>query len=430
MQPRGSRGPPSIYSHSQHLQDPSALRYFTNLKAIPQGVWLLGLVSLFMDLSSEMIHSLLPVFMVSVLGTSVLFVGLIEGIAEAAALIVKIFSGVLSDYLQKRKLLTVVGYGLSACTKPIFALATSINLVMLARFTDRVGKGIRGAPRDALLADITPADLRGAGYGLRQSLDTVGAFAGPLLAIALMALFADDIRTVFWFAMIPAFIAVFILIIGVREPPSARSCSNSISHQARTPIKLADLKQLTTGYWIAVLVGSTLTLARFSEAFLVLRAEHAGLALTWLPLVLIVMNTVYALVAYPAGYLSDRYNRYVVIGTGFFALIVADGILAASSNLGLVLVAVACWGLHMGLTQGVLSALIADTTPVLLRGSAFGLFNLISGIMLLFASLLAGWLWERYNAAAPFYAGSLIATSALLGLIWLAHYRRPHRTLR
>ena len=383
--------------------------------AIPAGVWALGFVSLFMDISSEMIHGLLPVFLVSVLGASTLFVGLIEGIAAAAALFTKVFSGALSDYLGKRKALVGIGYALAALTKPVFAVAPSVGWVMAARLTDRVGKGIRGAPRDAWLADITPARVRGASYGLRQSLDTVGAFAGPLLAILLMALFADDIRTVFWFAVIPAVIAVTLLWFGLKEPERAKP----IDTQRRIPIRRADLTLLGPTYWFTVLVGGVLTLARFSEAFLVLRAEDVGLSLTLVPLVLVVMNIAYAAVSYPAGRLSDRIGRHGLLASGFVILVVADLILAAASDVGWVMIGVMLWGLHMGLTHGILAAMVADTSPKKLRGTAFGIFNLVSGVALLLASLLAGWLWGQYGAPATFYAGATVAAVALPGLLAL-----------
>jgi MFS family permease len=379
------------------------------------GVWGLGFVSLFMDISSEMIHSLLPVFLVSALGASTLFVGLIEGIAAAAALITKVFSGVLSDYLGRRKVLVGIGYALAALTKPVFAIAPSVGWVMAARLTDRVGKGIRGAPRDAWLSDITPARVRGASYGLRQSLDTVGAFVGPLLAILLMTLFANNIRTVFWFAVIPAVIAVVILWVGVKEPEQAKPTE---AHR-RMPIQRADLALLGGAYWGTVLVGGILTLARFSEAFLVLRAVDVGLSLTLVPVVLVVMNIAYAAVSYPAGRLSDRIGRHSLLASGFIVLAVADLVLATASSVGWVMIGVMLWGLHMGLTHGVLAALVADQSPARLRGTAFGIFNLISGIALLLASLLAGWLWGRYGAPVTFYAGAIVSVIALPGLLAL-----------
>src|SRR5512140_2621611 len=187
--------------------------------AIPRGIWMLGFVSLFMDVSSELIHGLLPVFMVSSLGASAFAVGVVEGVAESTALIVKVFSGVLSDYLGKRKALAVIGYGLGALSKPLFALALTVNWVLAARFMDRIGKGIRGAPRDALIADLTPAEIRGAAFGLRQSLDTIGAFAGPLLAMALMLAWNDDFRAVFWVAVVPALLSFALVAFAVRERP-------------------------------------------------------------------------------------------------------------------------------------------------------------------------------------------------------------------
>jgi MFS family permease len=374
---------------------------------LPAGIWALGFVSLLMDISSELIHSLLPVFLVTVLGTSVLVVGLIEGAAEATALIVKVFSGALSDYWGRRKPLAVLGYGLGAISKPLFALATTSGLVLTARLIDRVGKGIRGAPRDALVADIAPQALRGAAFGLRQSLDTVGAFLGPLLAIGLMLLWADDFRAVFWVAVIPAFACVALLLFGVHEPerpPSARRVN---------PIQRANLRRLGPAYWWVVGAGAVFTLARFSEAFLVLRAQQGGLALAWTPLVLIAMNLVYAAGAYPFGKLSDRMSHRALLAWGLAVLIASD-LLLASANQGPVLWAgIALWGLHMAMTQGLLATMVADTAPADLRGTAFGFFNLVSGVALLVASVLAGLLWDRWGAPVTFIGGAVLAAVAL-----------------
>lgn len=386
----------------------------TGLRAIPKSIWALGFVSLFMDTSSELIHSLLPVFLVTVLGASVFSVGLIEGIAEATASITKIFSGTLSDYLGKRKLLTVIGYGLAAVTKPLFPLAGSAGWVFTARFIDRIGKGIRGAPRDALIGDIAPPHLRGACYGLRQSLDTVGAFAGPLLAVAFMFLLANDIRAVFWIAVIPAFISVAILIFAVKEPETARS-----EGEGRSPIRFRDLSQIGAAYWWLVTVGGVLTLARFSEAFLVLRAENVGLSIALVPMVFVVMNAVYAFTAYPAGSLSDRMDRRFILAAGFALLIAADVVLAMASGIGMVMAGVVLWGLHMGLTQGLLAAMVADTTPAKIRGTAFGIFNLVTGLALLGGNLLAGLLWDTYGPSGTFFMGAGITAVALAGLVTL-----------
>ena len=388
----------------------------TGLRAMPRGVWALGFVSMFMDISSEMIHGLLPVFLVTVLGASTEMVGLIEGVGEATASISKLFSGWLSDRLGRRKALTIVGYGLGALSKPLFALAPAASFVLAARFSDRIGKGIRGAPRDALVGDMVPAGLRGAAYGLRQALDTVGAFAGPLLAIALMALLHDNFRLIFWIALIPGLISVLVLVMGVREPP----------HQAaakETPVKVSDLKTIGSAYWIVVGVGAVLTLARFSEAFLILRAQNAGLSLALAPLVLVIMNIVYALSAYPLGALSDRIDRKKMLALGFATLIAADIILATAPNLAIVVIGVALWGLHMGMTQGLLSALVADEAPANLRASAFGVFNFASGVALLLASLIAGFLWEQIGPSATFIAG---AAFTALGLCVLFLTRRAN----
>ena len=368
---------------------------------------MLGFVSLLMDVSSELIHSLLPVFMVSSLGASMLVVGVVEGFAEATALIVKLFSGVLSDRLGHRKPLAVAGYGLGAISKPLFALALSVHWVFAARFIDRIGKGIRGAPRDALIADLTPPQIRGAAYGLRQSLDTVGAFLGPLSAVALMLMWAGDFRTVFWFAVIPAVLAVLVLIFGVREPRSA-------AHAIRPlPLSRQLLRELGAPCWWVIGAGVILTLARFSEAFLILRAQRLGLADAFTPFVLVVMNVVFAMAAYPAGRLADRMQRRTLLAAGVGVLIVADLWLAFAQGLVGVATGVALWGLHMGLTQGLLAAMLADTAPVHLRATAFGAFSLGCGLAMLLASVLAGLLWDWSGPAAAFSAGAVFSVLAL-----------------
>jgi MFS family permease len=377
-------------------------------RSIPAGVWTLGFVSLLMDTSSELIHSLLPMFLVTVLGASTLAVGIIEGIAEATALITKLFSGYLSDYFRNRKVLTVAGYGLAAITKPMFPLASSVALVIVARFVDRVGKGIRGAPRDALIADIAPSDARGVAYGLRQTLDTVGAVAGPVLAIGAMLWLADNFRTVFWFAAIPAFAAVGLLIIGVKEPESSAPIAED-----EPRVTFSDARRLPAAYWWIVGVAAVMTLARFSEAFLVLRAHDVGTAIAWVPLVMALMSIVYAIVAYPAGVYVDRGRQSGLLQLGLVALILADIVLANAHSTGVVLTGSALWGVHMGLTQGVFSALVAATAPSDLRGTAFGIFNLVSGAALLVASVLAGWLWEAFGPALTFYVGAVFS-----GLSW------------
>lgn len=379
---------------------------------LPRGVIALGLVSLFMDLSSEMIHSLLPVFLVTVLGASAMSVGVIEGIAEATAAIAKIFSGVLSDWIGRRKPLVLLGYGLAALTKPLFPLATGIGAVLTARFLDRIGKGIRGAPRDALIADITSPASRGMAYGLRQSMDTVGAFAGPLLAVVLMARTHDNFRLVFWVAVVPAIICVLLIVFGVEEPESNRPVD-----KARFPISRANLQRLPASFWWVVSCGSVLTLARFSEAFLLLRAENIGLAPTWVPMILIVMNVVYAASAYPFGKRSDNGDRRTLLAWGIVFLIAADLVLAVSSTIWMVGVGAALWGLHMGATQGLLSVLVAHATPADLRGTAFGVFNLASGISLLTASVIAGSLWTMLGPSLTFYSGAAFSCAALVGLL-------------
>lgn len=372
---------------------------------------MLGFVSLLMDISSEMIHSLLPMFMVGTLGASALLVGVIEGIAEATALIVKVFSGALSDYLGKRKGLAVFGYALGALTKPLFALSSSLGLVLAARLLDRVGKGMRGAPRDALVADIAPPELRGAAFGLRQSLDTVGAFLGPLLAVGLMLLWADDFRAVFWVAVVPGILAVVLLVFGIREP------AQSHERKRQIPIRRADLQRLGERYWWVVGLGAVFTLARFSEAFLVLRAQQTGIAVALVPLVMVAMNVVYSFTAYPFGKLSDRFSHRALLAWGLVVLVFADLLLAAGSHWSVMLAGVALWGVHMGMTQGLLATMVADTAPADLRGTAFGMFNLVSGVSMLVASAVAGLVWDQLGASFTFYMGAIFSGLALLGLI-------------
>ena len=387
------------------------------LRLIPRGIWVLGGVSLLMDVSSEMIHSLLPLFMATALGASALTIGLIEGLAESTALIVRIFSGTLSDYLGKRKGLAVLGYGLGALSKPLFALSSGLGLLTTARLLDRVGKGIRGAPRDALVADIAPPEIRGAAFGLRQSLDTVGAFLGPLLGVGLMLLWADNFRLVFWVAAIPGVMAVALLVFGLHEPASPRAGVR------RNPIRRENLKRLDAAYWWVVALGAIFALARFSEAFLVLRAYDAGIPTAWVPLVIVAMNIVYALAAYPFGKLSDRIPHTRLLAWGLVVLIAADLVLAVSHHWSGVVLGVALWGLHMGMTQGLLATMVANAAPADLRGTAYGAFNLVSGVALLIASILAGLLWDSLGASSTFYMGALLCGIALAGLAW----RRPRQ---
>jgi MFS family permease len=399
------------------------------LARVPQAVWVLGFVSLLMDISSEMIHSLLPVFMVTVLGASALTVGIVEGLAEATALIVKVFSGTLSDYLGRRKPLAVLGYGLGAISKPLFAIASTSGMVLAARFIDRVGKGIRGAPRDALVADLVPPELRGAAYGLRQALDSVGAFLGPVRAVACMAWFAGNVKATLWIAFIPGLIAVSLLAAGIREPDRERVAAPARSATASrprsraglagalAPFGLSALKRLGLRFWMVALLGAVFSLARFSEAFLVLRAQSVGLPMGRVPIVMILMNLVYASAAYPAGAAADRMNKRTLLMLGLAVLIAADFVLARAASAGGVYLGALLWGSHMALTQGLFAKLVADACPADLRGSAFGVFNLIGGLSLLAASVIAGALWQRFGAEATFLVGAGFAALTALGLL-------------
>jgi MFS family permease len=352
--------------------------------------------------------------MVTVLGTSTLAVGIIEGIAEATAAIAKIFSGALSDWLGRRKGLVALGYGMAAFTKPVFPLASSLSWLIAARFIDRVGKGVRGAPRDALIADLAPPEVRGASFGLRQSLDTIGAFVGPLLAILLMLWTANNFQTVFWIAVIPAFLAFGLILFAVHEPERPAGL-----RQIRSPLSRAELTRLGADYWWVVAIATVFTLARFSEAFLILRSQSVGLPIALVPAVMVLMNLVYALAAYPAGVLSDRIDRHTILIAGLVLLIVADIVLALSGGIAGVAIGVILWGLHMGLTQGLLATLVADTAPAELRGTAYGTFNLMTGIALLAASVIAGGLWDAIGPKGTFLAGAAFTALAVLGLLTL-----------
>ena len=391
---------------------------------IPRTVWALGFVSMFMDISSEIIHALLPLFLTATLGVSVAMVGLIDGVAEATASITKVFSGYLSDRMGKRKPLILIGYGIGALSKPLFALAGTAPVIMGARFADRIGKGLRGAPRDALVADVTPPEIRGRAFGLRQSIDTIGAFLGPLIAIAAMAAFANDMRAVFWLAVIPAAIAVLLVLVGVEDakvPPGETT--------ARVPVRMSDLRQLSRAFWLLVAIGAVFTLARFSEAFLILKANAEGLPLALTPLVLVAMNAVYMLAAYPLGSLSDRVSAKGMLMGGLIVLIAADLALALMPGVAGAFVGIALWGAHMAVTQGLFAKLVADCSPQQLRGSAYGIFNLVTGLALLVASVIAGVVWDAQGSAMTFFVGAGCAVLAMMGLLLAPVDRWRHHSV-
>ena len=379
------------------------------MRRLPPSVWALGVTSLLMDLASELVHSLLPLFLLTVLHSSVATIGWVEGLAESIASITKVLSGTLSDRTGRRKPIALSGYALAALTKFAFPLANSVAWVATAHSLDRFGKGIRGAPRDALVTDLTPAAHRGAAFGLRQSLDSLGSLAGPALALALMWLFHDDVRRALWIAPLPALASVAAMWIWVKEP--SQTAPNN--HRLRW----SQLREFSAPYWAIVVLGAVFTLARFSEAFLILRAQHSGIALGFVPLVLIVMNIAYTLAAYPAGAASDRGRPRSFLLGGLTSLIAADVVLAYAPSPEVVLAGAALWGLHMALTQGTLSKLVADAAPTRFRGTAFGIFNLVTGISTLFASLIAGALWSASGPQATFLAGAGFSCLAALGLL-------------
>lgn len=378
------------------------------VNAIPRTVWILGIVSLLMDVSSEMVQTLLPFYLVSGLGASAVFVGFVEGLSVAIATVTKLFSGILADRMAQRKPLAVLGYGLGAVSKLLFPLATSTGWIVAAKAVDRVGKGIRGTPRDALIADVTPPELRGASFGLRKSLDTVGGFVGPLVAIGLMILFAGDVLTIYWIAVIPAFLAVLLLIVGVREPKAPFAAKGG-----GLP-RLADIVRLNGAVWMVIGAAALLTLARFSEAFLLLKSQEAGFAPAWIPLTMVIMHAVYGLTAYPVGRLSDRIGRSGLLVASLFVLVFAYGTLAYAATVPLFIAGIVLWGLHMGLSQGLLATLIADTAPKHLKGTAFGVFNLMTGIVVLFGNVAAGWIWDNHGSGATFLTGAVLSGATIL----------------
>ncbi len=383
------------------------------LSQMPISIWILGFVSMLMDISSELIHSLLPLFLTTTLGASSFIIGIIEGFGESTAMIIKIFSGVLSDYMRRRKTLVVIGYALSALSKPLFALATTSGVVFMARVVDRAGKGIRGAPRDALVADIAPVWLRGSAFGLRQSLDTVGAVLGPLLAIGLMLFFANHFRWIFWVAVIPAVLSVVFLIFGIHEPHVHDQNEKRVN-----PLNRKNISRLNKAYWWLVIIGAIFTLARFSEAFLVLRALNVGVPMAKAPFVMVLMNITYAISAYPFGKLADHMSHSKLLMIGILVLVVADMLLAVNHHWMTLILGVSLWGIHMGMTQGLFSVMVADVSPIDLRGTAYGLFNLASGFMMLVASMLAGYLWEHNSPSVTFYMGAVFCLIAMIGLVF------------
>ena len=384
--------------------------------AIPRQVWVLGFVSLLMDVSSEIVQTLLPLYLVAGLGASAVTVGFVEGFSIAVAMVTRLSSGFLSDWFGNRKFLAALGYGLAAISKPLFPLADSLFWIVGAKFLDRVGKGIRAAPRDALIADITPAEIRGASFGLRKSLDTVGGFVGPIAAIGLMLWTGGSFSTIFWIAVIPAFLAVGLLVACVKEPdvPAARKKGAALN--------LKDAVLLNRANWVVILVSSILAIARFSEAFLLLRSQQVGFSIAWVPATMVIMHLVYGLAAYPVGMLSDRIGRNVMLGISLLFLLAGDLVLAYTATIPFLILGIVLWGLHMGFSQGILATLIADTAPSHLRGTAFGVFSLTTGILALVGNLAAGALWDQQGAQATFLMGALLSGAAIMGLPLLRKY--------
>jgi MFS family permease len=381
-------------------------------KRLSPNVAALGFVSLLTAISSAMIYGLLPVFLVKVLGVNVASVGLIEGMAESANSLIKIVSGTASDRIGRRMPLVIFGYTLSAVVKTLFPLAGAASTVLAARVLDRLGKGIRDAPRDAFLTDMTAPGLRGTSFGLRLALAIAGFVFGPFFAVGLMRLSGDDFRLVFWIALIPAFLSIIVLILAVKEMP--------FNHQPGgrgLRFQRGDLNALPVAFWWAIVIASLLSLARFSPAFLVLKAHATGVDAAYVPMILGLMYFVYSVTAYPFGVLADRFDRRLQLGIGTLILVGADAVLAHAQTIWGAAFGAALWGLQMGVTQPVIGAIVADAAPERLRGAAFGIYDLTIGLAAFAASSGAGILWSISGPGTAFGVSASIASGVALMLL-------------
>jgi len=373
---------------------------------IPRTVWVLGFVSLLMDISSEMIHALLPLFMAGTLGASAIWIGLVEGIGEGTALIAKVFSGVVADRFGHKKRLVFAGYFLGVISKPVFALAGSMPVVLAARFFDRIGKGLRGAPRDAIVADVTDESIRGAAYGLRQSLDAAGAFVGPLLAALLLLLWTEELRSIFWIALIPGAACLALILFGVEDNVTP---TVNTKHIAWKDLKIV----ITPAFVQLVILGTLFSLARFSNAFIVLRAADIGIEHAWIPMTVVLMNIAFSLSSYPFGKLADKLNPMKLLALGMVLLALANLLFAYAANYRILAAGIVLFGMHLGATQGIFSTIISEIAPSEVRATAFGIFNFFSGLALLASGLVAGSLWEYMGAQYCFGGGVVFALITL-----------------
>lgn len=384
----------------------SSDRPATKIK-IPRTVWVLGFVSLLMDISSEMIHALLPLFMAGALGASAIWIGLVEGIGEGTALIAKVFSGVVADRFGHKKHLVFAGYFLGVVSKPVFALAGCMPVVLAARFFDRIGKGLRGAPRDAIVADVTDESIRGAAYGLRQSLDAAGAFVGPLIATLLLLLWTEDLRSIFWIALIPGAACLLLILIGVEDNVTETKNTKRIEWNEIGSVMTPAFRQL-------VILGTLFSLARFSNAFIVLKAADIGIDQAWIPMIIVLMHIAFSLSSYPFGMLADRLNPMRLLALGMVLLALSDLLFAFAANTAVLILGVVLFGMHLGATQGIFSAIVSEVAVSHLRATAFGVFNFFSGIALLVSGLVAGGLWELFGAQYCFAGGVVFAVLTLV----------------
>jgi MFS family permease len=384
---------------------------------LSRNVWVAGWVSFFMDVSSEMVYPLVPLFLSSTLGVSKSVVGLIEGIAEATASLLKLFSGVIADRFGKNKLLMGFGYGISTASRPILALASGWGMVFLARFTDRAGKGIRTAPRDAIIAASTPPGQLGLAFGFHRALDTAGAVVGPAVALAILAVWAADFRLVFWLSVVPGVLAVALIVWFIEADGRVRPAQAALAWS---------LRGFDDRFWEFLLVIGLFSLGNSSNAFLILKAEQVGTSPAWISGIYVGYNALYALMSVPGGLLADRVGmrRMIIVGLGLFAAVYAG--IALASTPQQIAALFLCYGIYMGLTEGVQRAYLATLAPKERTATAFGLYHMVVGIAILPASLFAGVLWDTVGPAAPFLFGAGMAALAAVIFLGLGGANRAH----
>ena len=376
-------------------------------RGLGRNVYALAAVSFFTDVSSEMIYPLLPVFLSTVLGANAGFIGAIEGAAESVAALLKLVSGWWSDRVQRRKPLVVAGYTLASAMRPLIAIAQSATQVLLIRVSDRVGKGIRNSPRDALIADSVDPAVRGRAFGFRSAADNAGALLGPLIAFAVLTIWHVSIRTVFWLAVVPGTAAVIVAVFGIRE----------VRHRGPTPIQSASLEgTMGRRFWTFLVIIFVFTLGNSTDAFLLLRARQLGVSVAFAPILWALLNGVKSVLNVPGGVLSDRIGRRPMLIAGWSAYALVYFLFARATQSWHAWALFAAYGVYFGLTEGTQLALVADFAPLRRRGAAYGWYYLAIGVGALPASLVFGAIWDRFGSPVAFMMGASLALIAAIGL--------------